>query len=415
MFLLIIVFSLDFNEINRFKLNMKKVEGHAATNYDVSGIFVLSEQPAYCREDIMAETFMTRYHAAGVNTDQEGEALARLVKHLRRTWPPHGIGRVALDIGYFANVLDLGSIGLAITTDGVGSKVMIAQLMNIYNTVGIDCVAMNVNDLLCVGATPMAMVDYLAIETLNSDMMEAIGEGLAKGAVEANISIAGGETAQLRDIIKGARPGLGFDLAGTAIGTVALDSMIVGQHIEDGDMVVGIESNGIHSNGLSLARQVFLETEQKTLQESYSELDCSLGNELLKPTHIYVREILDILNQGIPVKALIHITSDGFLNLTRVQSKASYIIDPLPPQPAIFSLLEKLGNVPRQEMFSIYNMGVGFCVVVSEHEVDKICAIINSHGKMAYKIGYAKADGQARVEIPSEGLIGKGKKFWKKS
>src|SRR5215216_1588680 len=210
----------------------------------------------------MANTFTTSYQAAGVDTDREDHALTRLVKHIKPTWPTHGTGRVALDIGYFANVLDLGGIGLAITTDGVGTKVMIAQLMNTYNTIGIDCVAMNVNDLLCVGATPISMVDYLAIESLNPDMIEAIAEGMAQGAEQANISISGGEMAQLRDIIKGAMPELGFDLAGTAIGTVALDKIIIGQQIEDGDVVIGIESNGIHSNGLSLARHVFLEKEQ---------------------------------------------------------------------------------------------------------------------------------------------------------
>jgi phosphoribosylformylglycinamidine cyclo-ligase len=362
----------------------------------------------------MANTFTTRYQAAGVDTDREDQALTRLVKHIKPTWPTHGTGRVALDIGYFANVLDVGGIGLAVTTDGVCTKVMIAQLMNTYNTVGIDCVAMNVNDLLCVGATPISMVDYLAIESLNPDMIEAIAEGMAQGAEQANISISGGEMAQLRDIIKGAMPELGFDLAGMAIGTVALDKIIIGQQIEDGDVVVGIESNGIHSNGLSLARHVFLEKEQMTLRESYPGLNGSLGDELLKPTYIYVREVLEILNQSIPVKALIHITSDGFLNLTRVKSRASYIIDPLPHPPAIFSLIRNLGQISPEQMFSVYNMGIGFCIVVPEREVDRVCSIIKSYEKAARIIGYAKADGQAEVEIPSEGLIGKGKKFWKK-
>jgi phosphoribosylformylglycinamidine cyclo-ligase len=363
----------------------------------------------------MASTFTTGYQAAGVNTDREDEALKRLVHHIRPTWPVQGIGRVALDIGYFANVLDLGGIGLAITTDGVGTKVLIAQLMNNYNTIGIDCVAMNVNDLLCVGATPISMVDYLAIESLNPDMIEAIAAGMARGAEQAHISICGGEMAQLRDIIKGATPELGFDLAGMAIGTVALDKIIIGQQIEDGDVVIGIQSNGIHSNGLSLARDVFLKRQQMTLTENYPGLNCSLGDELLKPTHIYVREILEILNQGIPVKALIHITSDGFLNLTRVKSKASYIIDLLPPPPAIFSLIQDLGRIPSEEMFSVYNMGIGFCIVAPDREVDRVCSIVKSYNKKAHRIGYAKADGQAQVEIPSEGLIGKGKKFWKKA
>jgi phosphoribosylformylglycinamidine cyclo-ligase len=361
----------------------------------------------------MASTYTTSYQAAGVNTDQEDEALKRLVKHIRPTWPTHGIGRVALDIGYFANVLDLGGMGLAITTDGVGTKVMIAQLMNSYNTIGIDCVAMNVNDLLCVGATPISMVDYLAIETLNPDMIEAIAEGLARGAQEANISISGGEMAQLRDIIKGQKEGLGFDLAGMAIGTVALDKIIIGQDIEDNDVVIGIESNGIHSNGLSLARQVLLGKGESALTNVFPDLGCSLGEELLKPTHIYVKEVLEILAQNIPVKALIHITSDGFLNLTRVRSNASYVIDKLPSPPAIFSLIRNLGNIEPEEMFSVYNMGIGFCIVVPERAADDVHSIIQAHHKQAHKIGYAKADGQGNVEIPSVGLIGTGKRFHK--
>jgi len=361
----------------------------------------------------MTSTYTTSYQAAGVNTDQEDEALKRLVKHIRPTWPTHGIGRVALDIGYFANVLDLGGIGLAITADGVGTKVMIAQMMNTYNTIGIDCIAMNVNDLLCVGATPVSMVDYLAIESLNSDVIDAIAEGLAKGAQEANISIAGGEMAQLRDIIKGHKEGLGFDLAGMAIGTVALDKIIIGQHIEDNDVVIGIESNGIHSNGLSLARQVLLGKSKSALTKVFPNLGCSLGEELLKPTHIYVKEVLEILNQGIQVKALIHITSDGFLNLTRVKSKASYVIDNLPSTPAIFSLIQKTGKIEPEEMFSVYNMGIGFCIVVPERETDQVRSIIQAHHKETHRIGYAKADGQAEVTIPDAGLIGKGKKFGK--
>ena len=362
----------------------------------------------------MVDTFTRSYQAAGVNTDLEEEALTQLVKRIRPTWPTQGLGRVVLDIGYFANVLDLAGIGLAITADGVGTKVMIAQMMQTYNTVGIDCVAMNVNDLLCVGATPVSMVDYLAIESVNPEMIDAIAEGLAKGAEEANISIAGGEMAQLRDIIKGQKEELGFDLAGMAIGTVALDKIIIGQSIENNDVVIGIESNGIHSNGLSLARHVLLGKDLSALTKIDADLGCSLGEELLKPTHIYVKEVLEILRQGIPVKALIHITSDGFLNLTRVKPKASYVIDKLPSPPAIFSLIQKRGQVEPDEMFSVYNMGIGFCIVVSEREKERVTKIIEAHDKKAHTIGYAIADGQAQVEIPSEGLIGKGKKFSKK-
>jgi phosphoribosylformylglycinamidine cyclo-ligase len=359
------------------------------------------------------ERLTTTYSHAGVDTAQEEAALKRLVHQLQPTWPIQGIGRVVLDIGYFANVIDLGTIGLAITADGVGTKVLIAQMMSKYDTVGIDCVAMNVNDLLCVGATPLSMVDYIAIDVANPQVIEAIGEGLLEGARQANISIAGGETAQLRDIITGIPGAVAFDLAGMAIGTVALNQVIIGQNIQEGDVVIGIESNGIHSNGLSLARHVFFEKHKIPITKILKGLQHSLGYELLKPTYIYVKEILDILRQDIPVKALIHITSDGFLNLTRVESKASYVIESLPEYPAIFSLIQQYGEIEPEEMFRVYNMGIGFCLVVSEQATDQVISVIQAQKKRAYKIGYAIPDGQQEVHIPKKNLIGKGKAFRK--
>ena len=360
------------------------------------------------------------YVEAGVDTNREEEALRRLVQQVRRTWPTQGLGRVMLDIGYFANVIELGGLGLALTADGVGTKVLIAQMMNKYDTVGIDCVAMNVNDLLCVGATPISMVDYLALDEPDPEKVEALARGLAEGAEQANISIAGGEMAQLRDIITGFKTDqammptpLAFDLAGMAVGTVLLDKIIIGQNIESGDAVIGIESNGIHSNGLSLARHVFFEKRAYSIGHTLPGLSHSLGEELLKPTYIYVKEILDILRQGISVKALIHITSDGFLNLTRVESKASYVIEQLPPRPNIFSLIHELGQIETEEMFSVYNMGIGFCIIVPEREIEQVISIVAAHQKKAHRIGYAIADGQAQVEIRSEKLLGKGKKFRK--
>src|SRR2546428_5459795 len=259
---------------------------------------------------------LVAYRAAGVDTEREEIALERLIRKIRPTWSlGDGTGSVKLDIGYFANVLDIGGIGLAISTDGVGTKVIIAQMVGKYDTIGIDCVAMNVNDLLCVGATPVSMVDYLAVQELNPDMVEAIAEGLSTGARSANISISGGEIAQLRDIVKGYREGYGFDLAGTAIGTVPLDKILVGGSIEPDDVVLGLRSTGVHSNGLTLARRLLKKYRPTT---HFSDLGRSLGEELLTPTRIYAREVVDILKSDIDVKALMHITSDGFLNLLRV-------------------------------------------------------------------------------------------------
>jgi phosphoribosylformylglycinamidine cyclo-ligase len=192
-----------------------------------------------------------------------------------------------------------------------------------------------------------------------------------------------------------------------------LDDIIIGQDIQSGDAVIGIESSGIHSNGLSLARHVFFEKRAFSIEHIFPGLSHSLGKELLKPTYIYVKEILDILKQNISVKALIHITSDGFLNLTRVKSKASYVIEQLPPRLAIFSLIQELGQIEPEEMFSVYNMWIGFCIVVPEREIERVISIIKSHQKNAHRIGYAIADGQAQVDIRPAKLMGKGKKFTK--
>ena len=187
--------------------------------------------------DLMSHT---AYRGSGVDTDEADAGLDRLVKQIKRTWPPRGeFGAIQLDIGYFANVINIGGgMGLGICTDGVGSKAIIAQMMHRYDTIGIDCIAMNVNDLICVGAQPISLVDYIAIEHVNSQILEAIGVGLAKGAEQAEISISGGEIAQLEDVVQG------FDLAGTAVGTVRLDKVLTGRHIEPGDRIIGIQSNG---------------------------------------------------------------------------------------------------------------------------------------------------------------------------
>ncbi len=364
----------------------------------------------------MTDKAHTTYSQAGVDTAQEQEVLRRLVAQIRPTWAKQALGRVVLDIGYFANVIDIGGLGIAITADGVGTKVLIAQMMRRYDTVGIDCVAMNVNDLLCVGATPVSMVDYLALDQLDAKIIEDIARGLAKGAEDAQISISGGEMAQIRDIITGIPGAVAFDLAGMAIGTVPLDRILIGRGIQPGDAVIGIESHGIHSNGLSLARKVLFEdkVEHKALSihDTPSSLPCSLGEELLKPTSIYVKEVLEILRERVPVKAFVHITSDGFLNLSRAASPVGYVIEELPRIPPIFSLIQTRGNIHNTEMFSVFNMGIGFCIIAPEAYVDQIIAIVQSYNKKTYRIGYAVPDKEKHVHIKRYNLIGRGKQFW---
>lgn len=355
------------------------------------------------------------YAAAGVDTEREEVALHRLVEEIRATWPERpGIGSVKLPVGYFANVVEAGpGLGLALTADGVGTKVLIAQMLGRYDTVGIDCVAMNVNDLLCVGAKPLTMVDYIAIQEPDPDVIEGIARGLREGALLAGISIPGGEIAQVPEIVQGWKPRAGFDLAGSAVGIVPLDRIIIGQEIAAGDAVIGIESSGIHSNGLTLARRVLLVEAGYALSTTPPGFTRTLGEELLTPTSIYVPEILDLLEQALPIKALIHVTSDGLLNLTRVAAKVGYVIERLPPVPPIFSLIQKSGALPPEEMFHVFNMGIGFCVVVQRDAAERAISIIESHGRNAYLLGHAVDDAERRVFIRPADLVGKGKAFVK--
>jgi phosphoribosylformylglycinamidine cyclo-ligase len=360
----------------------------------------------------MTDKASTPYSQAGVDSDREEEVLTRLVQQIRPTWSKQAVGRVVLNIGYFANVIDVGGLGIAITADGVGTKVLIAQMMDKYDTVGIDCVAMNVNDLLCVGATPVSMVDYLALDRLDAKIIEDIARGLATGAEEAQISISGGEMAQIRDIISGVDGALAFDLAGMAIGTVPLDKILIGQDVKPGDAIIGIESHGIHSNGLSLARKVLLHDMGLSIHDTPTSWSCTVGDELLKPTYIYVQEALAILKEGLPVKAFIHITSDGLLNLSRVAAPVGYVIEELPARPAIFSLIQEAGDIQDTEMFRVFNLGIGFCVIAPKACVAQIIAIAKAHGKKASYLGQAIADDQKHVHIKPYHLRGQKKRFW---
>jgi phosphoribosylformylglycinamidine cyclo-ligase len=345
------------------------------------------------------------YKAAGVDIAEADAGLRNIVSRITATWPQSGPGQVQLPIGYFANVVDIGGIGLALCTDGVGSKAIVAQMMGQYDTIGIDCVAMNVNDLLCVGARPVSMVDYIAVERADAAMLDGIATGLAEGARQAGVSISGGEIAQLRDVVRG------FDLVGTAIGTVPLDRIIVGRDIVPGDKVIGIASSGIHSNGYSLARRVFFEQARVSVDHVFPGLGCPLGEELLRPTFIYVPEILEILGTVPSVRALVHITGDGLLNLPRVAAEVGFVLDDLPVPPAIFGLIEEHGGVPRAEMFEVYNMGIGFCVVLAETDIAAALAILARHGRQASVIGHAVADPSRSVALPQHRLVGRGKRF----
>jgi phosphoribosylformylglycinamidine cyclo-ligase len=236
-------------------------------------------------------------------------------------------------------------------------------------------------------------------------MLDGIAIGLAEGAQQAGVSISGGEISQLPEMVRG------FDLVGTAVGTVPLDRIIVGRDLEPGDRVIGLASNGIHSNGFTLARKALFQLGGLSPEQVIPELGHDVGEELLRPTFIYVREILELIERIPSVKALIHITGDGLLNLPRVEAEIGFVLDNLPPPPPIFELIQQHGAVGRAEMFEVFNMGVGFCAVVAEADVDAALGILARHGREAWVIGQAIADSRKSVHLPQHNLIGRGKRF----
>jgi phosphoribosylformylglycinamidine cyclo-ligase len=351
----------------------------------------------------------SEYSRSGVDTEEADRALSRLLLEIS---PTLAFGAPSeLGIGHFASVIRAGSVRIALTTDSVGTKVLIAQLAGRYDTIGIDCVGMNVNDLLCVGATPLAMLDYLAIEKADPDVFAEIGAGLAEGAKQADVSIVGGEVAQVSDILKGAKPESGLDLVGMAVGVVPENGLIDGSAIEPGDVVIGVASNGIHANGLSLARRVLLS--RLSLDSVLPELGTSLADELLRPTRIYVQQVRALTDGGIRPRGIAHITGDGLLNMRRVEAPVGFDITELPEPPAIFEVIARLGELDLAEMYTVFNMGVGLTVVVREIEADRCLEILQETGVEAWRLGTTVADPDRGVRLRPHGLVGHSKRFFK--
>src|SRR3954462_6098913 len=257
------------------------------------------------------------YAEAGVDTGRADTAVAGLVAVLR-TIDPGRESRAGLGSGHYANVLKIAeNLGIALSTDGVGSKVIIAEELSKFDTVGIDCIAMNVNDVICGGAEPIAMLDYIAVEGADPEQLRQIAVGLKEGAEQAGIEIPGGELAQLPELIRGHPSPYGFDLVGACFGTIALDSIVTGAAIQPGDVVIGLPSSGVHSNGYTLARRALPDV-RETLDELGGR---RVGDVLLEPTVIYVRAVMDLLRSpGVEVRGLAHITSGGMLNLLRLEA-----------------------------------------------------------------------------------------------
>lgn len=315
------------------------------------------------------------YAESGVDIHREDQAVGALAGML--TFARTGMGAPIGSIGHFGGLVEFGEHALCLCTDGVGSKVEIANAIRKWDTVGIDCMAMNVNDALCVGAEPIAFVDYLAIEDPDPEQTRQIGAGLARASQMANVSMVGGETASLPGIIKG------FDLAGTCLAVARRDELVTGEAIAPGDVLIGLASTGIHSNGYTLARRA-VESGGHAYTDAWPFDDPehagkSVGEVLLEPTRIYVREIMALLRSGIPVHGLSHVTGSGLRKIRRIhQSVAYHITDPLPVH-SVFRRIQELGHVADHEMYKTFNMGMGFVVVVPSEHAEAAVHLLQSH------------------------------------
>jgi phosphoribosylformylglycinamidine cyclo-ligase len=322
------------------------------------------------------------YAKAGVDQGAADSAAAGLVRALSAIQLGRPSRQVPLP-GHYASVIRIDdATGIALSTDGVGTKLLVAEQLGRFDTVGIDCVAMNVNDVICVGAEPLAMLDYIAIERADPEVCEQIGIGLARGAELAGIEIPGGEVAQLGDMVRG------FDLAGACFGTVALDAIVDGSAVRPGDPVIGLPSSGIHSNGYTLARSAL---DGIPLEDD--RLGKQLGEVLLEPTEIYVKPVIELLRSEVEVRGLAHITSGGLGNLLRLAAGAGYEIDdPLPVTP-VFELIQERGGISDDEMHDVFNMGCGFCCVVAADDESAALDLLRAHYPAAKRIGRATERG----------------------
>jgi phosphoribosylformylglycinamidine cyclo-ligase len=328
------------------------------------------------------------YARAGVDRTQISAAHAALAKKLATTFKTRTgrLGEPVFPIGHYAGLVDIGNGRvLSLHTDSVGTKVIIAQLMRKYDTIGIDCVAMCANDLICTGSEPISFLDYLAVSKPNPSISARVVDGIVEGAKQAGMAVVGGETAVVPELLS-TEPGGGMDLVGMAAGVCSKDELVLGDRIEKGDAIVGVASSGIHSNGLTLARKILLR--RHSLREKIQELGRSVGEELLEPTRIYVKPVLEALRKT-EIHGLAHITGGSFSKLDRIvsQAKLGASLRDLPPVPEVFRLIQKEGRVEDAEMFRTFNMGIGMILICPDRKTDVVIGIFKKHHQEAYMIG----------------------------
>lgn len=331
-------------------------------------------------------TLSNAYKRAGVDIEAGYESVARMRKHVSRTQRPEVIG----PLGGFGGLFDLSALSiqepvLVSGTDGVGTKLLLAIMMNKHDTIGIDCVAMCVNDIIAQGAEPLYFLDYIACGKADPIKIEAIVKGIADGCEQAGCALIGGETAEM--------PGMyaidEYDLAGFTVGAVEKSRLIDGSFVREGDVLIGLPSSGMHSNGYSLVRKILLDESSMKLDQFIEELDCTLGEELLRPTKIYVKPVIELLKTD-SVHGIAHITGGGFIeNIPRMLpdgfgvkiKTGSWEVNP------IFSLLKSKGSLREEEMFAVFNMGIGMVLAVEAKKADELITRLIKLGEEAKRIG----------------------------
>jgi phosphoribosylformylglycinamidine cyclo-ligase len=348
---------------------------------------------------------MDPYASAGVDEEREQEVFAKAMRPwLARTAVRSSLvtSITGLASGYFATLMHIPpGPPIALTTDGVGTKILLAREANRWEPVGVDVVANNVNDVICTGAVPLALLDYIATDRIDAAVLEDVARGLFRGADEAGIAIPGGEIAQIGAMLaSSAGGGPMMDLVGTAVGAIPDGrDPVDGSRVEPGDVVLALPSSGLHSNGFSLAR--------RALGDRVGDL----YDALLAPTRVYVKAVEALWEAGVIPRGLAHISGGGLLNLARLAADVSYVLDALPPAPEIFGLIAAAGGVPPATMFATFNMGTGFCVVVSPSDVSAALDALRGAGEDPAVAGTVTGRPGRYVSIPAAGLVGRGDVF----
>ena len=345
----------------------------------------------------MEKSYSESYAAAGVDITAGYRSVELMKQYVARTMNEHCIG----GLGGFGGLFELDCTGykhpvLISGTDGVGTKLKLAFLMDKHDTVGIDCVAMCVNDIVCGGAAPMFFLDYIACGKNHPARIADIVSGITEGCRQAECALVGGETAEM----PGFYPEDEYDLAGFSVGLVDESDMIDGSTLCEGDLLIGLCSNGVHSNGFSLVRKVLLDN-PKALDIYVSELGRTIGEELLRPTHIYVKSIQCLRQHGVTVKAISHITGGGlYENVPRMMKEGltARIRTSSYPVPAIFELIQKSGDIPVRDMYNTFNMGIGLVIAIPKDQVGHALDVLARAGEQSYVIGDV-IKGDAGVEL----------------